>query len=133
MSDDRKLRQRLATAALAAAWITYVVYGWITAGGLRQKFAEMEFRHCFAPGLVEAAASIHARGCPRAFGPHHDAAPYVFHRLNEMLYPVPYYTPMLPEHLTPGDVYVLLPGEEPPVASDVLSAAGLFRVMEVTP
>ncbi len=133
MSDECKLRRRLATVALATVWVTYATYAWLTVGSQRQKFADLRFRDCFTPGLVQAVESIHAHGSPRAFGPHHDVSPYVFHRLNEMLYPVPYYAPMLPDQLKAGDVYVLLPGQALPVVSKVLCSSGLFRVMEVSP
>ena len=93
----------------------------------------MEFRDYFTPGLVDTVEVIRSRGVPRAFGPHHDVSPFVFHRLNEMLYPIPYYTPYVPEQLRAGDVYVLLSGQEPPVASKVLSESRYFRVMEVLP
>lgn len=118
---------------LAAAWGAYVVFAWLTADSLREQHGNMTFRDCFTPGLVDTAETIRARGTPRAFGPHHDASPYVFHRLNEMLYPIPYYTPYIQEQLGVGDVYVLLPDQEPRVTSEILCASGLFRVMEVSP
>ncbi len=133
MSDERQLRRRIAAALLVAGWVVYVAVAWRSMGALRRLHGGMEFRDYFTPGLVDTVEVIRSRGVPRAFGPHHDVSPFVFHRFNEMLYPLPYYTPYVAEQLGVGDVYILLSGQEPPVDSKVLSESRYFRVMEVLP
>lgn len=133
MSDERNLRRRFAQVMLVAGWLVYVAIAWRSMGALHQQFDPMDFRGCFTPGLVDTVEAIRARGDSRVFGPHHDVSPFVFHRLNEMLYPIMYYTPWVADQLEAGDVYVLLSGQEPPVASKVLSEVRYFRLMEVSP
>jgi len=133
VSDDRNLRRRFAVVILAVGWLVYVAVAWRSMGALRRQFEPMAFRDCFTPGMVDTVEVIRERGVSRVFGPHHDVYPFAFHRLNEMLYPIMYYTPTVPEQLQAGDLFVLLPEQEPPVPSKLVSKVRYFRLMEVSP
>ncbi len=113
--------------------VGYSLFAWLTALNFHLRFKDLPFEANFAPGLVDTVATIQALDRTHVFGPHHDVSPYLFHRLNEMLYPVMYYTPTVDEHLRPGDVYVLFPGQPQVVASRLVRQSGVFRLMEVLP
>lgn len=124
---------RVLSLILMAACFGYVAFAWQSALRLHSTYASRPFDACFAPGLVRAVETIRAQDAPEVFGPHPDASPYVYQRFSEMLYPVRYSVPILPEKLRPGSVYVLFPGDAVPVASVVIYKDTIFRVLEVRP
>lgn len=119
-----------ACALLGLALALRVTLNLFDAVGLRHRYADCPYEACFAAGMVDVVDAVRHRGATRVFGPHHDVSPYVFHRFNEMLYPVRYYTPVDTNGLVRGAAYILVPGEPPPVPSRLLAEAGLFRLLE---
>ncbi len=127
------LSRKILVVVSIAIWAVYAVNAWWSTANLFSLYKDRPFGSNFAPGLVETVETIRGLEVMQVSGPHHDLSPYVFHRFNEMLYPIMYLTPLQADSLDAGKLYVLLPGQEPPVAAKCISESGLFRLMEVQP
>jgi hypothetical protein len=129
----RFLKHRLATSCLGIACALYVVYAWSAAIALHSKFSPLAFGDYFVPGLVTTVDAIRNEGVSEVSGLPEAASALAFQRFHEMLYPVRYVSPMIPDALEPGDLYILLPRESEPVPSSLIRQQGAFRLLQVTP
>ena len=116
-----------AAAGLHAAYDWASVYEWLHLDLPKSAAATIDFA---CPGMRAAVDWIHARGLQRVRTLPYESDPYRYQRLMEMLFPIRL-DPGEPQVLRSGEIVVIGPQAQLPMAADELLDTGQLKIVQV--